>query len=76
MTHHTWDAIVVGGGAAGYYGAITCAEAIRDSGRKAPARVLILERASRPDVGQLRTLSQSELPQAAASLRKVAPLYN
>lgn len=47
MTHHTWDAIVVGGGAAGYYGAITCAEAIRDSGRKAPARVLILERASR-----------------------------
>lgn len=41
------DAVIVGGGAAGYYGAITCATAIKDSQRKAKPRVLILERASR-----------------------------
>jgi predicted Rossmann fold flavoprotein len=37
-----WDAVIVGGGAAGYYAAITCASAAADG-----ARVLILERASR-----------------------------
>ena len=42
----SWDAIVVGGGAAGYYGAISCAEALRAQGRRKP-RVLILERAPR-----------------------------
>ncbi len=39
----TADAVVVGGGAAGYFAAITCAEAIEGSGRR--PRVLILERA-------------------------------
>lgn len=38
----TWDAIIIGGGAAGYYGAITCANAAPGK-----ARVLILERAKR-----------------------------
>ncbi len=41
------DAVIVGGGAAGYYGAITCANAIRDARRKGRPRVLILERASK-----------------------------
>lgn len=39
------DAVVVGGGAAGYYGAITCANAIQNAQRK--PRVLIIERAPR-----------------------------
>ena len=38
----TWDLIVVGGGAAGFYGAIQCAEASWGS-----ARVLVLERSSK-----------------------------
>lgn len=43
-----WDAIIVGGGAAGYYGAITCANALKagSTGTSDP-RVLIVERAPR-----------------------------
>ncbi|QDG54942.1 NAD(P)/FAD-dependent oxidoreductase [Persicimonas caeni] len=37
-----WDAIIIGGGAAGFYGAITCANALPRR-----ARVLIVERARR-----------------------------
>jgi len=40
-----WDAVIVGGGAAGYFGAITCANAIKSSSRSHPPRVLIVERA-------------------------------
>lgn len=47
MSEEMWDAVVVGGGAAGYYGAITCASAIKSGERKAKPRVLILERAPR-----------------------------
>lgn len=39
-----WDAVIIGGGAAGYYGAITCANAIQSAQRKDKPRVLILER--------------------------------
>lgn len=41
-TPETWDLIVVGGGAAGFYGAIRCGEATYGQ-----ARILILERSSR-----------------------------
>ena len=41
-----WDAVVVGGGAAGYYGAISCASALK-AWRQDTPRVLILERAPR-----------------------------
>lgn len=42
MADGRWDVVVVGGGAAGFYGAITCAEAA-----SRPLRVLILERSRR-----------------------------
>ncbi|MFP4597615.1 MAG: NAD(P)/FAD-dependent oxidoreductase [Persicimonas sp.] len=43
-----WDAIIVGGGAAGFYGAITCANALRaGSTQTSDPRVLIVERAPR-----------------------------
>ena len=43
MPSQTADAVIVGGGAAGFFAAITCAEAIEHAGRR--PRVLILERA-------------------------------
>ena len=41
-----WDVIVIGGGPAGYFAAIRCAEIAQEAGR--PVRVLIVERARRP----------------------------
>jgi predicted Rossmann fold flavoprotein len=41
-----WDVIVIGGGPAGYFAAIRCAETASEAGT--PRRVLILERARRP----------------------------
>ena len=40
-----WDVVIVGGGPAGYFAAIRCAEAARDAGN--PVRVLVMERARR-----------------------------
>jgi predicted Rossmann fold flavoprotein len=41
MSEH-WDLVVIGGGAAGYFSAITCAEKLAEMGKQ--ARVLILEK--------------------------------
>lgn len=41
-----WDAIVIGGGPAGFFAAIRCAELAQS--RSEPARVLIVERSRRP----------------------------
>ena len=41
MSEH-WDLVVVGGGAAGYFSAITCAEKLAQMGKQ--ARILILEK--------------------------------
>lgn len=40
-----WDAVIVGGGAAGYFGAITCATTLKTYSPQTTPRVLILERA-------------------------------
>ena len=40
-----WDVIVIGGGPAGYFAAIRCAEAAQQAGK--PLKVLVLERARR-----------------------------
>ena len=41
MSEH-WDLVVIGGGAAGYFSAITCSETLAEMGEQ--ARVLILEK--------------------------------
>ncbi len=46
-THQPFDLIVVGGGAAGFFAAITCAELAAQTA-SVPVRVLILEKGSRP----------------------------
>jgi predicted Rossmann fold flavoprotein len=46
-TDQLFDLVVVGGGAAGFFAAITCAELAAQTGN-ALARILILEKASRP----------------------------
>ncbi len=40
--YDSWDAVIIGGGAAGFFGAIACANAARQG-----ARILLVERASR-----------------------------
>jgi hypothetical protein len=42
-----WDAVIVGGGAAGFFAAVACAEQAIQAG-DAPPRMLILEKARRP----------------------------
>jgi predicted Rossmann fold flavoprotein len=45
-TEQNWDVIVIGGGPAGYFAAIRCAEMTQAAGK--PVSVLIIERARRP----------------------------
>lgn len=45
LEEQTWDVVIIGGGPAGYFGAIRCAEQAAQAGRA--MRVLIVERARR-----------------------------